>query len=68
MILRRRPSTFRQRDISRAIRAARQAGEKGEVRVELDGSGNIVIISSREPAAKAEPENALDQWVASHAD
>jgi len=55
----RRPSFFRQRDISRAIKAARQAGEVGEIRIEVGKDGKLVIISSPEPE-KAHRE--VNEW------
>jgi hypothetical protein len=55
----RRPSAFRQRDLSRAVRAMKAAGEKVE-RVEIDREGKIVIIIAREAAAEAETANEWD--------
>ena len=60
----RRPSPFRQRDISRAIKAAKAAGEQ-VVRIEVDRDGKIVIITAHE---EKQPANTLDEWLAAHAD
>jgi hypothetical protein len=60
----RRPSLFRQRDISRAIKATKSAGEQ-VVRIEVDRDGKIVIITAREVT---QPANALDEWLTAHAD
>jgi len=38
-----RPSLFKQRDITRAIRAARAAGVD-DVRVEIEKNGKLVVI------------------------
>jgi hypothetical protein len=56
----RAPSTFRQSDITRAIRAARAAGVHVEnVRIEIAKDGRIVIITGgAEP--RAEPEG--NEW------
>jgi hypothetical protein len=40
----RAPSTFRQRDVSRALRAAASAGMTVD-RVEIDRAGKIVIVA-----------------------
>ena len=52
----RAPSTFRQQDITRAIKAATAAGV-GIARIEIDKTGKIVIITAEptdQPAAKME--------------
>jgi hypothetical protein len=61
----RRPSTFRQTDVARALKAARAAGFK-RVRVEIDKSGNIVIEVGNLDGVVAS-ENPLDQWMKEHA-
>jgi hypothetical protein len=43
----RAPSTFRQHDVTRAIRAAAAAGVK-VARVEIDRDGKIVIVTADE--------------------
>jgi hypothetical protein len=47
----RAPSTFRQSDITRAIRGARAAGVD-KVRVEITKDGKLVIIADGEPEPK----------------
>lgn len=54
------PSPFRQRDVERAIRAARRAGLSGAVKIAKDGS--IVVLAE---AAAGEPAAAVaeaDEW------
>ena len=54
---------FRQRDIERALRAARAAGEE-VARVEVDRDGRMVVILGRAetlPAYNAD----LEKWLAS---
>jgi hypothetical protein len=46
----RHPSTFRQRDMTRAVRAVVAAGV-GVKRVEVDKSGKIVVITGDDPTA-----------------
>jgi hypothetical protein len=61
----RRPATFRQADVTRAVRAAKAAGIE-VARVEIDPeSGRIVIIAAAADTANA--NNALDQWLANNA-
>ena len=48
---------FRQRDIERAIKAARKAGETGVVRVRVD-AGKVTVIAyppGQEPAGEGNP-------------
>lgn len=65
------PVNFRERDVAAAIRAARKAGETGDVRVRIGKDGWIEVIISREnapePAEAEQPGNALDKWMADHA-
>jgi len=42
----RTPSTFRQQDVTRAIKAVVAAGEKVE-RVEVDKEGKIIVVTSK---------------------
>jgi hypothetical protein len=58
-------ATFRQHDVTRALRAVAAAG-MAAARVEIDQSGKIVIQLGS--AERAEPSNALDKWMAGHAD
>jgi hypothetical protein len=63
----RAPSTFRQQDVTRAVKAVVAAGV-GIARVEIDKAGKIVIVAAT--AALAEPSDDLDQelqeWEARH--
>lgn len=59
----RRPTCFRQIDVSRALKAARAAGFDVE-RVEIDQGGSIIMMSKR---VQAEASNELDQWMAERA-
>ena len=60
-----RPKMFRQTDLKRALRAAKQAGlEVGQV--ELDPvTGRIIITASSEIGGKT--STPLDDWLATHA-
>ena len=61
----RRPATFKQADLQRALRAARAAGVEVE-RVEIDAAtGRIIIVIAR--GTDAVNGNALDDWLAKHA-
>jgi hypothetical protein len=64
---RRAPCTFRQTDVTRALKAARRAGFE-RVRVEIDQDGKIAIVTGG-GADKTDVagENSLDQWIAKHA-
>jgi hypothetical protein len=60
----RAPSTFRQQDVTRAIKAAVAAGV-GIARVEIDKSGKIVIVTGKpQEAAVAAPQDDLDRELA----
>jgi hypothetical protein len=54
----RAPSTFRQSDVTRALRAAKAAGVD-VARIEIDPDGKIVIVTS-EPIERRE-ENSWDR-------
>jgi hypothetical protein len=64
----RTPSTFRQQDVTRAIKAVAAAGV-GIARVEIDNTGKIVIVVGT-PTETTEPQDDLDQeleeWEARH--
>jgi hypothetical protein len=64
---RRAPCTFRQTDVTRALKAARRAGFE-RVRVEIDQDGKIAIVAG-DGVDKTEIaiEDPLDQWIAKHA-
>jgi hypothetical protein len=57
------PTTFRQRDMAAAIRAARAAGCE-VARVEVDRTGKIIITTVAGTAK--EPISDLDKWLAEH--
>jgi len=58
----RAPSTFRQQDVTRAVKAVAAAGV-GIARIEIDKAGKIIIIAlGGEPASEDEkPENLIDR-------
>jgi hypothetical protein len=55
----RAPSTFRQRDVTRAVKAVTAAGV-GIARVEIDKEGKIAIIATAEPQAEGREANEWD--------
>lgn len=55
-----RPATFKQTDVTRAVKGVRAAGVSVG-RVEIDRDGRIVIESASTPAA---PQSDFDQWFA----
>ena len=60
----RRPSTFRQTDVARAVKAAQSAGLAiGKVEVAPDGTIRVIIADVTESA----PDMQFDQWKARHA-
>jgi hypothetical protein len=60
----RRPSTFRQTDVARAVKAAQAAGlTVGTVEVTSDGT--IKVITATAP--ELPPANSFDQWRAKNA-
>ncbi len=58
----RAPCTFRQSDLTRAVKAVRAAGEN-VARVEVDSTGKIVIIVGKGEPATSSP-NPWDEAVA----
>ena len=56
-----RPQTFKQRDLLRAIKASQKAG-LSIARVEIDRDGKIVVVTG-EGNAKVETTE-LDRWLA----
>jgi len=60
----RAPSTFRQADVTRALRAAQKAGVEIS-RVEISRDGKIVIVTAAHPAVQ-DDLTPLDTWMASH--
>ena len=62
----RAPATFRQSDVTKAIRAARKAGVEN-VRVEIAKDGRIVIVTGRaQPAVQDDLDRELEQFRARH--
>jgi hypothetical protein len=63
----RAPSTFRQQDVTRAVKAVAAAGV-GIARVEIDKAGKITIITAAAPAAasKDDLDVELQEWEARH--
>jgi hypothetical protein len=62
----RAPSTFRQSDITKAIRAARKAGVEN-MRVEIAKDGRIVIVTGgAQPAVQDDLDLELEQFCARH--
>ena len=60
----RRPSTFRQTDVARAVKAAQAAGLAiGKVEVAPDGTIRVIIADGIESA----PLTPFDQWKAKNA-
>jgi hypothetical protein len=54
-------STFRQRDVTAAIKAARAAGVE-VARVEVDKDGKIVVITGKPDEAEPPQEQADNPW------
>ena len=61
----RAPSTFRQSDITQAIRAARKAGVEN-VRVEIAKDGRIVIVTGGAQPVQDDLDRELEQFRARH--
>jgi len=59
MTVGRAPSTFRQADVTRAVKAVTAAGQ-AVARVEIDPNGKIVVVMVREPDEREE-ENSWDR-------
>jgi hypothetical protein len=55
----RRPATFTQADVARAIRAAKQAGADS---VEVRPDGTIVVSLKSVPPAPAAPDDPFTRW------
>jgi hypothetical protein len=56
----RAPSTFRQSDVTRAIKAAVAAGVH-IARIEVDGTGKIAIVTTDAPDAQGEVREG-NEW------
>jgi hypothetical protein len=64
----RAPSTFRQQDVTRAVKAVAAAGVD-IARVEIDSAGKIVIVTGKalEPTStQDELDRELQEWEARH--
>jgi hypothetical protein len=63
----RAPSTFRQQDVTRAVKAVAAAGV-GIARVEIDSSGKIAIITTSgvEAGRGDDLDRELHEWEARH--
>jgi hypothetical protein len=61
----RSPSTFRQADLTRAIKAARNAGVE-VARAEIAADGKIIIVIGETGASSADieltPDDELERW------
>src|SRR5713101_1193494 len=59
----RRPSTFTQRDLARAIRGVKMAGEKvTNIKIDYDGSIRVAIAGT-DPETDDKPMSDLDVWL-----
>jgi hypothetical protein len=54
------PQTFRQRDLTRAVRAVRNAGVD-VLRVEVDGTGKIVVVTVQSGENPLSDRNEWDE-------
>jgi hypothetical protein len=62
----RAPSTFRQADVTKAVKAVRAAGVD-VLRVELARDGRIVIVTGEpEPAVQDDLDRELEEFCARH--
>ncbi len=57
------PCAFKQRDVMRALRAARAAGFD-VAQIEIAKDGKIIVVTGKPEAQDAGP---LDRWIADHA-
>jgi hypothetical protein len=57
--------TFRERDVSAAIRAVEKTGHK-VARVEIGPDGRI-IVELASPVGNGQPTTPLDEWLKKHA-
>jgi hypothetical protein len=60
----RKPSTFRQADVTKAVRAVAAAGI-AVARIDIEPDGKIVITTMA--GEQIEPAAPLDKWMADHA-
>jgi hypothetical protein len=59
------PCTFRQRDVTAAVKAVEKAG-CAVGRVEVHNDGKIVVVPTI-AGAEHKPETELDKWLETHA-
>jgi hypothetical protein len=59
---RRSVAKFRERELARALRAAKRAGGVARVQLNLDGSIQMILAGQDHPAAPI--GNELDEWMA----
>ena len=59
-------SSFRQHDLTRALRAARAAGLEVSG-YEIDPVTGKIIVTTKSPGGEAPVGNDLDKWMAAHA-
>jgi hypothetical protein len=64
VVVGRGPNTFRERDVTRAVRAVTKAGVKVE-RVEIE-PGKIIVIADKADE-KMNNSNETEHWLAKHA-
>jgi hypothetical protein len=57
----RTPSTFRQQDVTKAVRAAKAAGVH-IARIEVDGAGKIVIVTTEAPNGQGAVREDGNEW------
>jgi hypothetical protein len=60
----RAPSTFRQREVTRALKAIAKSGVAA--RLEIDKSGKITIIPTDGSPGTHDGSTPLDKWLAKH--
>ena len=61
------PCTFKQRDITKAVKAVVAAGVQIE-RVEVDKDGKISVVTAKPIGSAAASGKELDNWISTHAD
>jgi hypothetical protein len=62
----RRPCTFRQSDLTRALKAARAAGVK--VRIEIEPGGKLIVVSMDESEGNSvRVDDEVERWLGKHA-
>jgi hypothetical protein len=57
----RAPSTFRQQDVTRAVKAVAAAGV-GVARVEIDKAGKIVIVTTDASTGRSQRGEVCNEW------